>query len=139
MNIMLTRKTMYITRISRSPGRPATEFLQWHLIFAVYLQVTCCLSRFWRLEFRGGFQVAGKFVDPCITTLPDVVTVYILHTVTSKKTRVFSNTAVTSYPATGVSYSRTFRCVVCFGMGHYVHSQFLKTCVEKCPLISRTV
>jgi hypothetical protein len=65
-----------VTHISRSSGCPANEFLQWHLIFAVYLQVTCCVSRFWRLESRGGFKVAGTFVDPCTTTLPGVFTVY---------------------------------------------------------------
>jgi hypothetical protein len=62
-----------------------------------------------------------------------------LYTLSHPRILVFSNTAVTSYPATGVSYSRKFSYVLCFGTGPYALSQFMKTYVEKCPLISGTV
>ena len=55
-------------RDAQVPGaRPSgrRHAVWWRLILVGARYGTCCMWRFWRLEFWGGFKFFGKFVDCC--------------------------------------------------------------------------
>ena len=81
--------------VSRSPGNFYSG--AWYLPFICKLLAACPV--YGAENFEVASRLLGSLWTPAPrTTLPDVLTVYILHAVTSQTTRVFSNAPVTSYP-----------------------------------------
>jgi hypothetical protein len=52
----------------RTPG--LLDFIRWSIIFVGPRCGTVFVSLLWRLEFRGGWQIFGKYLYLCITQSP---------------------------------------------------------------------